>query len=58
MQGCIVAEENDFENSGIKRKRWHRKTFVAVNLATAIPNSIYLDCDVEEPNGNLFLGRI
>ncbi|MHC1734424.1 MAG: 4Fe-4S binding protein [Erysipelotrichaceae bacterium] len=30
------------------------KTLVSVNLATVIPNSIYLDCDVEEPNGRLF----
>jgi MinD superfamily P-loop ATPase len=30
------------------------KTFVAVNLASAIAKSIYLDCDVEEPNGHLF----
>lgn len=30
------------------------KTFVSVNLAAARPNSMYLDCDVEEPNGHLF----
>lgn len=30
------------------------KTFVSVNLAKAAPNSVYMDCDVEEPNGNLF----
>lgn len=30
------------------------KTFVSVNLAKAVPNSVYMDCDVEEPNGNLF----
>ncbi len=38
------------------------KTFVSVNLACAAEsaaksnlNSVYVDCDVEEPNGNLFL---
>lgn len=30
------------------------KTFVSVNLASVIPNSLYIDCDVEEPNGHLF----
>ncbi len=30
------------------------KTLVSVNLATVAEKSIYLDCDVEEPNGHLF----
>lgn len=30
------------------------KTLVAVNLAAVAPTSIYMDCDVEEPNGHLF----
>lgn len=30
------------------------KTFISVNLASVIQNSIYADCDVEEPNGHLF----
>lgn len=30
------------------------KTFVSVNLAAAAGNARYIDCDVEEPNGNLF----
>ena len=30
------------------------KTFVSVNLAAASPNAVYVDCDVEEPNGHLF----
>ncbi|MFA6075138.1 MAG: 4Fe-4S binding protein [Negativicutes bacterium] len=30
------------------------KTFVAVNLAYAAKAAIYIDCDVEEPNGHLF----
>jgi len=31
------------------------KTLVATNLASVILNATYADCDVEEPNGHLFL---
>lgn len=31
------------------------KTFLSVNLAAVAPKAVYLDCDVEEPNGRLFL---
>ncbi len=31
------------------------KTMVAVNLAAAAGKATYIDCDVEEPNGRLFL---
>jgi len=31
------------------------KTFVSVNLAYAAGKSMYIDCDVEEPNGHIFL---
>lgn len=31
------------------------KTFVSVNLAAAAGGATYIDCDVEEPNGRLFL---
>jgi len=30
------------------------KTFVSVNLASVLDHSLYIDCDVEEPNGHLF----
>ncbi|HZK33900.1 MAG TPA: ATP-binding protein [Bacillota bacterium] len=30
------------------------KTLVAVNLASLAGDSVYIDCDVEEPNGHLF----
>src|SRR5690554_925144 len=30
------------------------KTFIAVNLADVANKSVYIDCDVEEPNGHLF----
>lgn len=31
------------------------KTFVSVNLASVSSGATYIDCDVEEPNGKLFL---
>lgn len=31
------------------------KTFVSVNLVCAAGKAVYIDCDVEEPNGHLFL---
>lgn len=31
------------------------KTFVSVNLAVTAKKATYIDCDVEEPNGRLFL---
>ncbi len=30
------------------------KTLVSVNLASVAGHSVYVDCDVEEPNGHLF----
>lgn len=30
------------------------KTLTAVNLAAAAEKAVYIDCDVEEPNGHLF----
>ncbi len=30
------------------------KTLVSVNLAAAADQSVYIDCDIEEPNGHLF----
>lgn len=31
------------------------KTFVSTNLANVVENSLYIDCDVEEPNGSFFI---
>lgn len=31
------------------------KTFCTVNIAASQPGSTYVDCDIEEPNGHLFL---
>lgn len=30
------------------------KTFISVNIACVTENAVYVDCDVEEPNGHLF----
>ncbi len=34
------------------------KTTIAINLALSLKNTVYLDCDVEEPDGHLFLQPI
>ena len=31
------------------------KTFVSISLALTAASACYVDCDVEEPNGHLFL---
>ena len=31
------------------------KTMVATNLALSVPGAPYIDCDVEEPDGHIFL---
>jgi len=31
------------------------KTTVAVSLAVSVNNTVYIDCDVEEPNGHILL---
>jgi hypothetical protein len=38
-----------------ERQGRDRKTLVAVNLASVAGRCVYLDCDVEAPNGNFFL---
>lgn len=34
------------------------KTLISTNLFNVIPQAIYIDCDVEEPNGHLFLNSL
>ena len=43
------------KNAVLSGKGGTGKTFVSVNLACAQADSTYVDCDVEEPNGNNFL---
>ena len=49
-----VIREYDESSSSKWKRRGRGKTFTAVNLAAAAEKSVYIDCDVEEPNGHLF----
>ena len=50
------AEEGEFDMmvAVLSGKGGTGKTLVSVNLAVVAEKSIYIDCDVEEPNGHLF----
>ena len=48
--------EIEYENCNCKRKGGTGKTTVSLNLALALSDVQLFDCDVEEPNCNLFLG--
>jgi MinD superfamily P-loop ATPase len=47
-------EESKMKIAVLSGKGGTGKTFISVNLAAASPNAIYVDCDVEEPNGHIF----
>lgn len=47
-------ETNNIRIAVLSGKGGTGKTLVSVNLASAAKASIYIDCDVEEPNGHLF----
>jgi MinD superfamily P-loop ATPase len=47
-------EKNSMKIAVLSGKGGTGKTLVSVNLASAAEESVYLDCDVEEPNGHLF----
>ncbi len=47
-------EANNMRIAVLSGKGGTGKTLVSVNLAAAAKESIYIDCDVEEPNGHLF----
>jgi len=47
-------EKNNMKIAVLSGKGGTGKTLVSVNLAAAASESIYIDCDVEEPNGHLF----
>ena len=47
-------EESSMKLAVLSGKGGTGKTLVAVNLANVATEAIYLDCDVEEPNGHLF----
>ncbi len=50
------AEEGEFDMmiAVLSGKGGTGKTLASVNLAAVAEKSIYIDCDVEEPNGHLF----
>lgn len=55
----FIRDSTVMKNNGVKiavlsGKGGTGKTLVSVNLAAAAEQSVYIDCDVEEPNGSLF----
>ncbi len=50
-----AAGANKMKIAVLSGKGGTGKTLVAVNLAVIAKQSVYIDCDVEEPNGYLFL---
>lgn len=55
MQVSTGMEKGKMKIAVLSGKGGTGKTFIAVNLAAAAKASTYVDCDVEEPNGHLFL---
>ncbi len=51
----IISVEVSMRIAVLSGKGGTGKTFVSVNLAYVKGKSLYIDCDVEEPNGRLFL---
>jgi len=47
-------EKNNISIAILSGKGGTGKTLLSVNLAAVAKGSIYIDCDVEEPNGHLF----
>jgi MinD superfamily P-loop ATPase len=47
-------EENRMKIAILSGKGGTGKTLVSVNLAAVADEAVYIDCDVEEPNGHLF----
>jgi MinD superfamily P-loop ATPase len=54
MQAFMVMEAINMKIAVLSGKGGTGKTLVSVNLAAVATTSIYIDCDVEEPNGHLF----
>lgn len=54
MLDSIIMVENRVKIAVLSGKGGTGKTLVSVNLAAAAKESLYIDCDVEEPNGHLF----
>ena len=54
MLDFIIMRENKMKIAVLSGKGGTGKTLVSVNLAAVADESVYIDCDVEEPNGHLF----
>ncbi|WP_228725219.1 nucleotide-binding protein [Caproicibacter fermentans] len=51
----VMVEGGEMRIAVLSGKGGTGKTFLSVNLAAAAKDAAYVDCDVEEPNGFLFL---
>lgn len=54
MPGFTDMKRNNLKIAVLSGKGGTGKTMLSVNLAAAAEAAVYLDCDVEEPNGYLF----
>ena len=54
MKASIITEEDSMKIAVLSGKGGTGKTLVSVNLAAVADKAVYIDCDVEEPNGYLF----
>lgn len=54
MPDFTDMEANSMKIAVLSGKGGTGKTLVSVNLAAAAKEAVYIDCDVEEPNGHLF----
>ena len=54
MQDFMNMKEISMKVAVLSGKGGTGKTLVSVNLAALAKESLYIDCDVEEPNGHLF----
>lgn len=54
MPDITDMEEDNMKIAVLSGKGGTGKTLVSVNLAAVADQAVYIDCDVEEPNGHLF----
>jgi len=54
IQVFIIMEKSNYKIAVLSGKGGTGKTLVSVNLAAVAKDVVYIDCDVEEPNGHLF----